>query len=65
MSIYSVIFFFLPIFYTQNLFHCEGKLLINAGNKHKVLQDKKFYEQYNLYLFIKENSTENVHNIAL
>ena len=27
MGIYLVIFFFLPIFYTRNLFHCEGKLL--------------------------------------
>ena len=27
MTKYLVIFFFLPIFYTRNLFHCEGKLL--------------------------------------
>ena len=44
MNIYLVIFFFLPIFYTQNLFHCEGKLL-RIGLIMKALLNFNFFIQ--------------------
>ena len=57
MSIYLVIFFFLPIFYTQNIFHCEGRLL-KIRLIMKALPNFNFFiQEINKYCQQTQNST--------